>query len=129
MLAWDTVWTFKRANLGHSITSYPKATLFGVVLLEPFVGSFRGCEYLEVIGIVRLGVAYRHKSRLFSFVSLQLPLAPMSLFAIGIEHPLDMSIERPHHADQRHHRRPVLFGDQDQAFHRCLPFSGGRIFL
>jgi hypothetical protein len=28
----------------------------------------------------------------------------------------------PRHTDPRHHCRAVLFGDQDQAFHRCLPF-------
>ena len=46
----------------------------------------------------------------------------MGILAGRIEHPPDVAIECPHHADARHHRRAVLFSDQDQAFHRCLPF-------
>jgi hypothetical protein len=46
----------------------------------------------------------------------------MLVLAGRIEPPLDVAIECPHHADPRHHRRAVLFCDQDQAFHRCLPF-------
>jgi hypothetical protein len=46
----------------------------------------------------------------------------MVVFAIGIEHALDVSIQRPHDADARHHRAAVAFGDQDQRFDRNLPF-------
>jgi hypothetical protein len=45
----------------------------------------------------------------------------MWVFAIGIEYALDVAIQCPQHADARKHCRPVLFGDQDQAFHGCLP--------
>jgi len=31
--------------------SYQKATPFGVVLLEPLIGGFRGCEHLEMTGM------------------------------------------------------------------------------
>ena len=30
-------------------------------------------------------------------IPLQLPLSPMRLFAIGVEHPLDAVVERPQH--------------------------------
>lgn len=46
----------------------------------------------------------------------------MSVFARGTKH---VAVQRPHDADASHHRRAVLFGDQDQEFHRCLPFGGG----
>jgi hypothetical protein len=45
----------------------------------------------------------------------------MRVFPRGIEHALDVPTQRPHDADARHHCRPVLFGNQDQAFHGCLP--------
>ena len=45
----------------------------------------------------------------------------MQVFPIGIEHALDVAIQRAHDSDARHNCRPVLFGDQDQAFHRRLP--------
>jgi hypothetical protein len=47
----------------------------------------------------------------------------MMLFAIGIEHALDVSVKRPHNADARHHcRAAVAFGYQDQDFNGSLPF-------
>jgi hypothetical protein len=46
----------------------------------------------------------------------------MLFLAPRIEPPLDVSVQRSHHTDPGHHCRAVLFGDQDQAFHRCLPF-------
>jgi hypothetical protein len=33
----------------------------------------------------------------FLFVSLQLPLSPMMVFAIGIENALDVTVQRPRH--------------------------------
>jgi len=33
-------------------------------------------------------------------------------------------VQRPHHPDAREHRRPVMFGDQQQRFHRGLPVGG-----
>jgi hypothetical protein len=33
-------------------------------------------------------------------------------------------VQRLHHPDPRHHLRPVTFGNQQQRFHRDLPFGG-----
>ena len=46
---------------------------------------------------------------------------PMMVFPIGVEHTLDVTVERPHNADARKHCRPIVFRDQDQGFHGCLP--------
>jgi hypothetical protein len=49
----------------------------------------------------------------------------MMLFAIGIEHALDVSVKRSRNADARHHRRAaVAFGYQDQDFNGSLPLLG-----
>ena len=48
----------------------------------------------------------------------------MMVFAIRIENSLDLSIERPQHADARKHCRAARCCDQDQGLHRCLPFFG-----
>ena len=45
----------------------------------------------------------------------------MGIFAIGIEHPLDMTVQRSHDADPRHHRRAAS-RHQHQHFDRGLPF-------
>lgn len=44
----------------------------------------------------------------------------MMLFPIWIEHPFDMSVQRPHDADARHHRRAAVLGDQEKHFDRSL---------
>lgn len=44
-----------------------------------------------------------------------------------IEHTLNVTIERPHHAYARKHCWPAQFCGQDQGFHRGLPFRG-RVF-
>jgi hypothetical protein len=36
----------------------------------------------------------------------------MRFLAIRIEHALDVAIKRPHNADPRHNRRPVMFCNQ-----------------
>ena len=41
-----------------------------------------------------------------------------------VEHALDVAVQRPHDTDARKHRRPVLFCDRQQRFHRGLPFVG-----
>jgi hypothetical protein len=46
----------------------------------------------------------------------------MRVFARRIKHPLDVPIERPHHANARHHCWPVELDDQEQGFDRGLPF-------
>jgi hypothetical protein len=38
----------------------------------------------------------------------------MTLFAIRIEHPLDVAIQRPQHNDPRVHQRPTAFRSHDQ---------------
>jgi hypothetical protein len=58
----------------------------------------------------------------FSFGPLQLPLSPMGVFAILIELPNDVTVQRSHDADVRHHRRAVMRDDQQQGFDRGLPF-------
>ena len=46
----------------------------------------------------------------------------MRVFARRIKHPLDVPIERPQHADARHHHGwPVEFDHQEQGFDRGLP--------
>jgi len=45
------------------------------------------------------------------FVALQLPLCPMVVLAARIENALDVTVQRPHEADAREHRRAVMFGD------------------
>jgi hypothetical protein len=45
----------------------------------------------------------------------------MGIFAIGIGHPLDMTVQRLHHSDPRHHRRTAA-RYQHQHLDRRLPF-------
>jgi hypothetical protein len=58
-----------------------------------------------------------------SSIPRQLPLAPMRVFAIGIEHPLDGAVQRSHDTDAREHRRAAGRRHQDQRLHRGLPFG------
>jgi hypothetical protein len=46
----------------------------------------------------------------------------MRIFAIGIELANDVSVQCPHKADARHHRRTVMFDNQEHRFNRSLPF-------
>jgi hypothetical protein len=48
----------------------------------------------------------------------------MVVFAIGIENALDVTVQRFHDTDASEHRRAVVFGHQNQRFHRGLPFLG-----
>jgi len=62
---------------------------------------------------------YRGGSGLASSIARQ--LAPrMMLFAVGIEHALDVAIQCPLDADTREHRRAARLSDQNQGLHRCL---------
>jgi hypothetical protein len=45
----------------------------------------------------------------------------MGLFALGIEHPLDVTVQRSHDPNPRHHRRTATAA-QHQCFDRGLPF-------
>ncbi len=64
----------------------------------------------------------RRISRLFSSVPRQLPLSPMMFLARGIKLPNVVAVQCPHDADAREHRWPARRRDQDQGFHRGLPF-------
>jgi hypothetical protein len=46
----------------------------------------------------------------------------MRVFAIGVEHALDMPVQGPQHTNPRMHQRPTAFGCHDQRFGRGLPY-------
>jgi hypothetical protein len=46
----------------------------------------------------------------------------MMILVRWIEHPFDVAIGRPHHADARKHGRAVMFCNQQQRVYRGLPF-------
>ena len=46
----------------------------------------------------------------------------MGVFAIGIERPLDVAVQRHQHPDARMHQEVAAFGGADQAGHRGLLF-------
>jgi hypothetical protein len=53
---------------------------------------------------------------------LPLPPPPMMIFPVGIELPNVVTIQRPHDSDPGEHRRTAKFCDQEQRFHRGLPW-------
>jgi hypothetical protein len=53
----------------------------------------------------------------------------MRLFAIGIEYPFLVPVQRPHKADPRQHRRSAARCDEHRGFHRVLPFRRGMLGL
>jgi hypothetical protein len=55
------------------------------------------------------------------FFSFRLAFAPMCVFAIGIEYPLDMTVQRVHYPDTGKHRVAAAAA-QHQRFDRGLPF-------
>jgi hypothetical protein len=46
----------------------------------------------------------------------------MRVFAIGIEHPFGVTVQRPQHTNARVHHEVAAFRGADQAGHRRLPF-------
>jgi hypothetical protein len=48
----------------------------------------------------------------------------MMLFASWIKHPFNVTVQCPHDADAREHRRPAQRRDQHQGFDCGLPFRG-----
>src|ERR1700730_10100152 len=70
----------------------------------------------------RWALSRREFGRDPSSIPRQLALSPMRVFAIGIEHALAVSVQGPHDADPREHRRAADRRDQEQRFDRCLPF-------
>src|SRR5258708_6356403 len=63
-----------------------------------------------------------------SAIPRELAASPVLIFARGIEHPLDVAVQRPHDADASEHRRAAQFCNQDQALNRGLPLDGVRFF-
>ena len=59
-----------------------------------------------------------------SSIPRQLAATSMRIFARWVERLLNVSVQRPHDADPREHRRAARRRDQDQRFHRRLPFGG-----
>jgi hypothetical protein len=53
----------------------------------------------------------------------------MRVFAIGIEHALDVAVQRPQDADPSEHLRPATRRDEYQRLHRVLPFRHGVLGL
>jgi hypothetical protein len=49
--------------------------------------------------------------------------SPLLVFARRIKHPLDVSVQRPHHANARHHGRAAELDDLEQGLDRGLPGS------
>jgi hypothetical protein len=45
-------------------------------------------------------------------------------FPRRIKHPLDVTVQGPHHADPREHGWPAMFRDQQQRLHCGKPFLG-----
>jgi hypothetical protein len=73
---------------------------------------------------IQLLIRPRAAARDLSPVPRQLPPSPMMTLPVGIEHPLNMPVQRPHDADPRQHRRPAQRRDQHQGFDCGLPFRG-----
>ena len=48
----------------------------------------------------------------------------MFFLPVRVELPLDVTIERPHHAYPGEHRRATALSDRQRRFHRGLPFCG-----
>jgi len=48
----------------------------------------------------------------------------MRVFAIGIEHPFGVPVQRPQHTNAGHHGRAIELDDQEQGFDRGLPLVG-----
>jgi hypothetical protein len=57
-------------------------------------------------------------------VARQLPLAPMRILAVGIEHALNVAVQCPHDTNPRKHRRTAVLDHQHQRLDRGLPFRG-----
>ena len=56
-----------------------------------------------------------------SLVSLELPFCPVRIFAVGIKHPLDITVQRLQDSNPRHHRRSAA-RNQHEDLDRRLPF-------
>jgi hypothetical protein len=96
--------------------------------INPSAARFALDEMLGFV-LVRLSVLGNIFSArdLHSSLSLSLSLSlfnlcfPNACFARRIEHPLDIPIESPQHADARVHRRSAIFCGHDQRLDRGLP--------
>jgi hypothetical protein len=59
-----------------------------------------------------------------SSIPCQLAPSPMMIFPVRVEHALDVTVQRPHDANPGEHHWPAKLHNQQQRFHRCLPFFG-----
>jgi hypothetical protein len=71
--------------------------------------------------------SYPKATQRLSLFSLELPLPPMRVFAVGVEHALDVAVQRPQDADPRVHQGVAAFSATDQAVDRVRRsgFIGG----
>jgi hypothetical protein len=51
---------------------------------------------------------------------------PMRIFAVRIEHALNVTVQRPHDTNPRHHRRAAMLDHQHQRLNAGLAFREGR---
>lgn len=58
---------------------------------------------------------------MISPIPRELPFSPMMVLAIGIEHPLDATVQRFHDADPREHCRTAQVGNEYECLDRGLP--------
>jgi hypothetical protein len=86
-------------------------------------GRCGAIEDIEQCQKRRLAVVIQIKL-LQSSIPRQHPPPPMRVLPQRVERSLDMTIERPHHAYPGEHRRAAALGNQQQRFHRGLPFGG-----
>jgi hypothetical protein len=61
------------------------------------------------------------RKELRSSIASQLPLSPMRIFAIGVEHPLDAVVQGAQHPDASVKQWTSAFRGHDQRFYSGLP--------
>jgi hypothetical protein len=83
-----------------------------------------GVNCQEPSGVPYLITLSKHMWRDESLVSLQLALAPVMAFLMGIKRHYDVSIQCSHDANARQQRWPVVLGNKYQRCHGRLPFRG-----
>jgi hypothetical protein len=85
----------------------------------PMTTTSRVVPCLEIVIMLLLANAAGPLTR--SLVSLQLAPSPTRVFAVGIEHTLDVAVQRPQHTDPRMHQRPAILRSHDQRLDGGLP--------
>ena len=116
----DRVMAVRSIRFDHIIF---KCYAFRVIFLEPAVrGNLIGKD-LEVVGISNLfvGVDIDPNGCHRSLFSLRFPQCVSLRSGLNVR---STSRFNAHDADASEHRRPVMFGDEQQGLHRVLPFVG-----